>query len=489
MKAAMPAGLFFKLLPESFTMRLRSLACFAITLAALSAGAQTPPKKPGGAAAASAGTAVLRVACDGPATGAEVTVNGSFKGDCPLDIPVPAGTIKLRVLKKVGAGRESVFEQEFRMAADTAKRVDVELGPPQLTAEGQRLENDRLAREKAEADRQAAERQRAAAAAMAQAAQATDVVASAMLAEERAREPGSHPDCVDCPMPPKNNGVPIRLEMPAAPDAAVNAWLRQATQEATLYQAAQGAGFFPPAQAAAMPCDSAAAGMRAVARLVSMSDRPAEEQERFRRLMQPHGANPVSYIRDVKLWPVQASCSAGQLSGPLEFWAFSVSVSGTDANITISRELLHLRTVMAAGKQAGPLTETKATRSLTRYTKPETEAMMKNSDIGRLMQVIFNTREAPEATTVTARSSLLLLSFFENPVAQKTQDLAHVSFVVPTSGDRGEQSSYSGTKLVSKTPLKLGRPHGQLSLYFSSPPTTLCYREGELVKVSPCNVN
>ena len=466
-------------------MRLTSLVSFVLfTLAALPAAAQTVPKKAG---AAPANTAVLRVACDGPSANEEVTVNGVFKGDCPLDIPVPAGTIKLRVLKKAGAGRESVFEQEFRMAADTAKRVDVELGAPQLTAEGQKLEDERLAREKAEAERLAAERQRAAAAAMARAAEATDVIANAMLAEERAREPGAQPDCVDCPMPPKNNGINIRLEIPTAPDAVVNAWLQQARQEATLYQAARGTGFFPPAQAMAMPCDSAAAGMRAVARLVSLSDKPAEEQERFRKLMQAYSANPVSYIRDVKLWPVQASCAAGQLSGPLEFWAFAVAVTGTDANISITRELLHVRTVMAAGKQAGPLTETKATRMLTRYTKPETEAMMKNNDIGRLMQMVFNTREA--AGTGTPRSSLLLLSYFENPVAQKTQDQAFVSFVVPTSGDRGEQSSYNGTTLTSKTPLKLGKQHGQMNMYFSSPPTTLCYRDGEVVKINPCNVN
>lgn len=487
MKPVTPVRFFFEPFPESFPMRLPSLVFFALIFAALQAGAQTPPKKPGAAPVAPANTAILRVACDGPSANAEVTVNGVFKGDCPLDIPVPAGTIKLRVLKKVGPSRESVFEQEFRMAADTAKRVDVELGAPQLTAEGQKLEDERLAREKAEAERLAAERQRAAAAAMARAAEATDVIASAMLAEERAREPGSHPDCVDCPMPPKNNGINIRLEIPAAPDAAVNAWLQQARQEATLYQAARGTGFFPPAQAMAMPCDSAAAGMRAVARLVSLSDKPAEEQERFRKLMQPFSANPVSYIRDVKLWPVQANCAAGQLSGPLEFWAFAVAVTGTDANITITRELLHVRTVMAAGKQAGPLTETKATRMLTRYTKPETEAMMKNNGIGRLMQMVFNTREAAGAGT--PRSSLLLLSYFENPAAQKTQDQAFVSFVVPTSGDRGEQSSYNGTTLTSKTPLKLGRQHGQMTMYFSNPPTTLCYRDGEVVKINPCNVN
>ena len=88
-----------------------------------------------------------------------------------------------------------------------------------------------------------------------------------------------------------------------------------------------------------------------------------------------------------------------------------------------------------------------------------------------------------------ARSSSMLLSFFENPASQKTQDQAYVSFVVPTSGDRGEQFSYSGTKLVGKEPLKLGRRHGQMSIYYSNPPTTICYRDGEVVKISPCNVD
>lgn len=91
---------------------------------------------------------VLRIACDGDDVGAEVSVNGKFRGECPLDIEVAPGTIKLRVEKKGDALRERVFEQEIRMGEGTAKKVEVRLAT-RLTAEGQRQEAARL---KADAD-------------------------------------------------------------------------------------------------------------------------------------------------------------------------------------------------------------------------------------------------------------------------------------------------------------------------------------------------
>lgn len=66
----------------------------------------------------------LRVACEAEDVGAEVFINGKFKGECPVDIDVPAGTIKIRVLKKIDKEYERVFEQEIRMTAGTAKKVE-----------------------------------------------------------------------------------------------------------------------------------------------------------------------------------------------------------------------------------------------------------------------------------------------------------------------------------------------------------------------------
>lgn len=73
----------------------------------------------------SAADSMLRIACEDADARAEVRINGVFKGECPLDVVVSPGTIKLRVAKKVDATRERVFEDEFRIGDGTAKRVEV----------------------------------------------------------------------------------------------------------------------------------------------------------------------------------------------------------------------------------------------------------------------------------------------------------------------------------------------------------------------------
>ena len=98
----------------------------------------------------------LRVTCDGEDVGAEVEINGKFKGECPVDIIVPEGTYKLRVFKAVDASQERVFEQVIRMGDGVTKRVEAVL-TVRLTAAGQKLEAERLA---AEAQRSAAEARR-----------------------------------------------------------------------------------------------------------------------------------------------------------------------------------------------------------------------------------------------------------------------------------------------------------------------------------------
>lgn len=107
---------------------------------------------------------LLRVACEGADVRAEVTINGLFKGECPIDVAVRPGTVKLRAVKKVDATRERVFEDEFSMGDSVIKRVEVNLSPPRLNAEGQRRENERMAAERAVAIRREQERQLARAA-------------------------------------------------------------------------------------------------------------------------------------------------------------------------------------------------------------------------------------------------------------------------------------------------------------------------------------
>lgn len=78
---------------------------------------------------------ILRISCDGDDVGAEVSINGKFRGECPVDIQVAPGTIKLRAKK---ADREQV--QDFRMGPDSVKKIVVAMprnaGTPRTLAPG-----------------------------------------------------------------------------------------------------------------------------------------------------------------------------------------------------------------------------------------------------------------------------------------------------------------------------------------------------------------
>jgi formylglycine-generating enzyme required for sulfatase activity len=102
---------------------------------------------------------VLKIKCEDKDVGAEISINGVFKGECPLTVQVEAGTVQLKMLKKIDASHEGVFEQTFRMGDGVIKNIDAELSV-HLTAEGQRHADERLAAEAArrEEKRMAVER-------------------------------------------------------------------------------------------------------------------------------------------------------------------------------------------------------------------------------------------------------------------------------------------------------------------------------------------
>lgn len=85
---------------------------------------------------------VLRIACDGDDVGAEVSINGVFKGKCPIDLQVSAGTVQLKALKTLDASRVRTFEQDIRMGDGVVKIVEV-IGQVQLTAKGKGIEAGR----------------------------------------------------------------------------------------------------------------------------------------------------------------------------------------------------------------------------------------------------------------------------------------------------------------------------------------------------------
>ena len=123
--------------------------CLLLTLA-LAAPLAAYAKPP-----APATTSMLRVVCEGDDAGAEVTVNGKFKGECPLDMQVASGMLQLRVEKK-DPSYDRVFEQEIRMGDGGVKKVEAVLSK-NLNAAGQQRLREETARREAEQARKSAE--------------------------------------------------------------------------------------------------------------------------------------------------------------------------------------------------------------------------------------------------------------------------------------------------------------------------------------------
>lgn len=92
--------------------------------------------------------AYLRLRCEGEAAGATVSVNGVKKGECPIDLAVREGKVKVSVRKDLTPHSYKVYEKELFLASGAMKRETVVLGPVQFTPEGQRIENERLAKER-----------------------------------------------------------------------------------------------------------------------------------------------------------------------------------------------------------------------------------------------------------------------------------------------------------------------------------------------------
>jgi hypothetical protein len=105
-------------------------------------------------ACAAAPNAMLRVVCEDGDKGAEVVIDGKFKGECPVDIMLTEGAHKLRVSKPVGTTQEQSFEQDLRLGDGTSKRIDVTLSPPQMNAAARRAADaaNKERQRKAEAD-------------------------------------------------------------------------------------------------------------------------------------------------------------------------------------------------------------------------------------------------------------------------------------------------------------------------------------------------
>ncbi len=86
-------------------------------------------------ASGNAADSMVRVSCEGTNEGAEVFLNGKLKGECPIDMQVPPGPLKLTARKRIDADKENRWEQEANLGDGVVKKFEVKLFGPYPTPE------------------------------------------------------------------------------------------------------------------------------------------------------------------------------------------------------------------------------------------------------------------------------------------------------------------------------------------------------------------
>jgi formylglycine-generating enzyme required for sulfatase activity len=70
---------------------------------------------------------VLRITCEEQDLGAEITVNGEFKGECPLDLKVKPGELKIQVKKPINEDWEKGFSKDMRIGDGVVQKIEAKL--------------------------------------------------------------------------------------------------------------------------------------------------------------------------------------------------------------------------------------------------------------------------------------------------------------------------------------------------------------------------
>ncbi len=460
---------------------------------------------PAGAAepSSSAPRAMVRVTCDGESAGAAVSINGEFKGDCPIDTPVPAGSVTLRAVKPVGETKEAVFQQDFNVGGGVVKRVEVILGAPTFTAQGRVLEDARIAREQeraAEEKRVADEKARAAAeakavaqaeaiaAADANARPKNDALAADLLAKRRGSRKPANPACPDCPVGNKKAGG-VAADLPTSDDPTLQGMLDLARQEIAKI-GTKDSELVPPAQSISIPCPGADAEIRKLAGVRNFSEMSAAE----RRPYSGPTFMPRIYVIDAKVWPVQAACTDGKLDGPLDAWVFATQVSGSrdaagrESTLSAMPILVHLQTIMAAGQPSALIVKHQRFETLSYYFDPQVRSTVAT--------YLNNTKDADVLAFSYALPESMGDAKAVSVAVVRTNDkqwIPMTTVTTPLKPNLVTETGYHGKQIRSKAPKKDGVYHGEYVFYeyyikpdVKSPQTSLCYRDGEIVSVRPC---
>lgn len=196
---------------------------------------------------------------------------------------------------------------------------------------------------------------------------------------------------------------------------------------------------------------------------------------------------------EVVYFPVQSTCQNGKLNGSLEFWSEYV-ITNLTKDVTMTNKVRKRFVGQVSNNSwAGPVVSaSKGLDQKTKYTDPQTEAMMADMKLPKT-QAYFFSAEVPGKPRNQSEPSTTLGYILLDGVPSMTLDV-----MVPKPDSRKEFRHYGSfgplSHLDYTKQYKGEKLHGPTVTYpgmmgqFPVAPSTVCYEDGEKILTTKCDV-
>ncbi|MFC5476364.1 hypothetical protein [Paraherbaspirillum soli] len=452
-------------------------------------------------------TSIARVTCN--VDGFFVPEDGK---DYEVTLNVGEKTCQLDVMKIDSAEAAVKLIPVKVKAANKCSAVDT--GVPELTPEEQKAEDARIVPEgvafkkkdaKVHAD--------------------IDKHVDELLAKRRAERGftlGASAQCPDCPQMIESPDGRQPLDgvhgLPQTDDAEINRWIKQIEPELRRYVTNQANYFNLPSNVVAIPCQGADDDLRKAAEFVDLSELPQEQQLAYERDHKTDGKLDY-YFRDVRLWPVQASCVNGKLNGETDLWIFGNKVFDSATRLSVVPELTHVRFTAVNGKPVGLMNFVNRSEGpgINEYKDPVKNEEMKKKAQLRSEGVTFKYQQADKQEN--PRSVTVVNTIYDERGFKNSFEGPYTSVELPLSPGRTEVITFKGVRKAAHYLQKNGVLHGE-TIYYEKPKpsastssllfpnagklfskilpketkeaitvTKKCFKDGASVDIDPCDVD
>lgn len=290
------------------------------------------------------------------------------------------------------------------------------------------------------------------------------------------------------------------LAAPALPrldDSQLQGFLDTLKTEYEQYLSSGSPHLVRPSEAKAWPCKLTMEQLNKIAGTVNSDDDPAMKR-RLINSARSDRREPISMVyANQSFYPVQATCVAGKLEGPVDFWVeYDSTIIAPPTSSVVSHLLSHIRFTAINGNPIGlVLRVNQLLKSDTTYNNPATAEMMSKKPKQNPLSVAFSAVWVSEPPVWPEPS--VNLSHVDTYRDGKAK--LFVSTTRPFGGNRHEDTMYGffgdSTHKDSTTLYKDGKNHGPQIRYpgmmgtFPVPGEQTCWEDGEKIMANPCTVD